>query len=338
MSDRVPHAEMVDVFCRALATRGVAADRAKEIALIFTDNTCDGVPSHGLHFFPGFVDDIDAGRVDPTADAVCVASFGALEQWDAQRGPGVLTATTAMARAVEMAKSSSMGCVALRNANHWTRAATYGLQAAAAGLMAISWSNTTRLMPPHGSSEKRLGNNPLCIAIPNADGETVLLDMALSQFSGGRTDVLRRTGGTFPVPGGYDEEGHLTTDPGAVRRSGRPLPIGYWKGSGLALCLDLLATLLSGGSATWQIAGSGADIGVGCVQIFIAFDLATIAEGQSPEQTIAAILADLGTAAPLEGERVTYPGQRSAETRRRNLADGIPVDAEIWQEVLALAG
>ncbi|MBT3342613.1 MAG: 3-dehydro-L-gulonate 2-dehydrogenase [Gemmatimonadetes bacterium] len=333
---RIPHAEMLDLFTQILLSRGFTPDRARETATIFTDNTCDGVPSHGLHRFPGFVQDIDKGRVDPAADATCSAAFGALEQWDANRGPGVLTATTAMARAVEIAQDSTLGCVALRNANHWMRAATYGLQAAAADCLAISWTNTTRLMPPHGSAEKRLGNNPLCIAVPSPDGDTVLLDMAISQFSGGRTDTLRRTGESFPVPGGYDEAGQLTTDPGAVRRSGRPLPIGYWKGSGLALCLDLLATLLSGGSATWQIAGDGANIGVGCTQVFIAFDLASIDDGRSKEETVASILADLGSAAPLEGEKVTYPGQRSADTRRLNLAEGIPVDAEIWQEACGM--
>jgi 3-dehydro-L-gulonate 2-dehydrogenase len=335
---RVPHDEMVDVFSRALEARSVAPDRAHKIAVILAESTCDGVPSHGLHRFPGIVEDIDAGRIVHSADAECVASFGALEQWDARQGPGVLTATTAMARAVEIAGVSTMGCVALRNANHWMRAATYGLQAAAAGCLAFSWTNTTRLMPPHGSAEKRIGNNPLCIAVPVAAGDPVLLDMALSQFSGGRTDTLRRTGGKFSVPGGYDTEGNLTTDPTQVRQSGRPLPIGYWKGSGLALCLDLLATLLSGGLATWQITGSGADVGVGCVQIFIAFDLASIDDGRSAEETVATILADFGTAIPLEGERVTYPGQRSAETRRENLAQGIPVDDEIWQAARRLAG
>ena len=333
--DRVPYAELVAEFSRVLEARGFTPDRAHDAARIFADNTCDGVASHGLNRFPGFVRDIAVGRVDPSAEAECVTSFGTLEQWDARRGPGVLTATAAMARALALARDSTIGCVALRNANHRMRAATYGLQAAAAGCLAVCWTNTTRLMPPHGSAEKRVGNNPLCVAVPGRDGEAVLLDMALSQFSGGRTDMLRRSGGTFPVPGGYDEEGRLTTDPGAVRRSGRPLPIGHWKGSGLALCLDLLATLLSGGLATWQIASEGADIGAGCSQVFLAFDLAAIDDGNAAE-TVAAVLADLATATPLEGERVTYPGQRSSEIRRRNMADGVPVDAEFWRETRSL--
>ncbi len=194
--NRVPYADLVAEFSRVLETLGFAPERARDTARIFADNTCDGVPSHGLNRFPGFVRDIATGRVDPSAEAECVASLGTLEQWDGRRGPGVLTATAAMARAVELARESTIGCVALRNANHWMRAATYGLQAAAAGCMAICWTNTTRLMPPYGSAEKRLGNNPLCVAVPAADGSAVLLDMALSQFSGGRTDLLRRSGGS----------------------------------------------------------------------------------------------------------------------------------------------
>ena len=84
------------------------------------------------------------------------------------------------------------------------------------------------------------------------------------------------------------------------------------------------------------LCADGANIGVGCTQVFIAFDLASIDDGRSKEETVAAILADLGTATPLAGERVTYPGKRSAETRRKHLAEGIPVDAELWQEACGL--
>jgi 3-dehydro-L-gulonate 2-dehydrogenase len=88
-------------------------------------------------------------------------------------------------------------------------------------------------MPPWGSAEAKIGNNPLCIAIPRGDSqEPLLLDMAMSQYSNGKLQVLSRAGRELPLAGGFDADGALTTDPAAILASRRALPVGYWKGSG----------------------------------------------------------------------------------------------------------
>ena len=132
------------------------------------------------------------------------------------------------------------------------RGGTYGWQAADAGVIGICWTNTLANLPPWGASVPALGNNPLIIAVPRPAGH-VVLDMAMSQFSYGALATYRRSGQLLPVDGGFDAEGHLTRDPAAIEASQRPLPIGYWKGSGLAMMLDMIAALLSGGLATHQI-------------------------------------------------------------------------------------
>src|SRR5205823_1096144 len=145
-----------------------------------------------------------------------------------------------------------LGCVALKNTNHWMRGGSYGWQAAEAGVIGICWTNTMPNLPPWGASDQRLGNNPLVIAVPRPPGH-VVLDMAMSQFSYGALASYRLRGEQLPVAGGFDIDGQLTRDPAAIEHSGRPLPIGFWKGSGLALMLDMLAALLSGGRATHQV-------------------------------------------------------------------------------------
>src|SRR5258705_6700051 len=132
------------------------------------------------------------------------------------------------------------------------RGGSFGWQAADAGVVGICWTNTMPNMPPWGAMEPRLGNNPLVIAVPRTTGH-VVLDMAMSQFSYGTLESYRMGGELLPVLGGFDLEGELSRDAGAIEASGRSLPIGYWKGSGLALMLDSLAALLSGGDATHQI-------------------------------------------------------------------------------------
>mgnify|MGYP005632738099 CR=1 FL=1 len=327
----IPYEQMVSEFRRVLGTTGFNADDAAILARVFASNSRDGVPSHGLNFFPGFIADVTSGRVDIKARAQPVVALGAMEQWDGQRGPGVLNAIASMERAIELARQHTVGAVALRNTSHWSRAGTYGLQAADAGCIGICWTNTTKLMPAYGGLDKRLGNNPLVLSIPRPDGDHVLLDMAISQFSGGRTGTHKRSGEPFPVPGGYDADGALTTDAANLERA---LPIGHWKGSGLALCLDLVAALLSGGKTTTQIARGGKEAGVS--QVYLAFDLSRVGDSAQMIDSVQEALNDLVSGEMVVGQQVTWPGQRSAGRRRDAERDGVPVEQQFWDQVLAL--
>ena len=214
------------------------------------------------------------------------------------------------------------------------RGGTYGWQAAEAGVIGICWTNTLPNLPPWGATDPRLGNNPLIIAVPRAAGH-VVLDMAMSQFSYGALATYRRRGEPLPVEGGFDSAGNLTRDPAAIEASKRPLPIGYWKGSGLSLLLDIVAALLSGGCATHQIpADSEREIEIS--QVFLALDHAAVAQNGAPNDMADQIIAHLqGHSSASEG-KVRYPGQRVLRARKRNLAEGILVDPEIWREVQSL--
>ncbi len=331
---RVPYPDMYNEFLRVLLKCGFRKDRAELCARLFADASRDGVPSHGLNRFPAFIADVRKGTVKIHAEPLLAESFGALERWDGREGPGPLNAHFCMGRAIALARQGSMGCAALKNTNHWQRAGNYGWQAAEAGCIGICWTNTIALMPPWGARERRLGNNPLVIAVPRPGGH-VVLDMAISQFSGGKVQIHRRSGELLPVEGGYDREGRLTRDANEIAESQRPLPIGYWKGAGLALMLDLVVTLISGGRATHEIGKLNQERSVS--QVFMAFDLARLAPGSIAEQVVNDVVDNLHTAEPDGANRkVLYPGERSLVARRENLEQGIPVEPSLWQEVKTL--
>ena len=212
-------------------------------------------------------------------------------------GVGLVNAHICMQRAVEIAEVHSIGCVGLSNTNHWMRGGAYGLQAAEAGYIGICWTNTTRLMPPWGSAEKKIGNNPLAIAIPRDEGH-ILLDMAMSQYSNGKLEVLRLQDKQLPLPGGYDTKGDLTVEPAEILDSQRALPIGYWKGSGLALVLDTMASVISGGQATHQIGKQKSEYAVS--QVFIAINATGMMGQNILNETVEAIINDFHTATPLD--------------------------------------
>jgi 3-dehydro-L-gulonate 2-dehydrogenase len=288
------------------------------------------VYSHGLNRFPAFVSYIRQGVVDVHAEPKLAQSFGVLEQWDGLRGPGNLNARFSMARAIELARRGTIGCVALRNTNHWMRAGSYGWQAAEAGVIGVGWTNTIPNLPPWGAKAPRVGNNPLFFAVPRPGGH-VVLDMAMSLYSYGKLGTYRLAGRELPVEGGYDERGNLTRDPAAILKSSRLLPAGYWKGSGLSLVLDMTAAILSGGAATWQFDKT---VETGASQMFIAFDASRLG-AEYVARVAREILSDFHRAEPAEpGERVYYPGERTLLTRQESLAQGVVVEESIWRQVV----
>jgi 3-dehydro-L-gulonate 2-dehydrogenase len=258
------------------------------------------------------------------------AARGSLERWNGRGGVGNLNAWQSMERAVALARVHGVGWVALAHTNHWMRGGTYGWQAAEAGVIGLCWTNTMPNLPPWGSSTPLLGNNPLVIAVPRPEGHLVL-DMAMSQFSYGALESHRSRGEFLPVDGGFDSAGKLTRDPAAIEASGRPLPIGYWKGSGLALMLDLLAGLVSGGRVTHEIVADP-ERETDLSQVFITLDLSSIGDPAVAAKIAGQVVSHLQSSLP-PGEQVRYPGQNVLKIRNESLAKGIEVDPALWKEI-----
>lgn len=318
---RIPFDELQQTLTALLLRQGFTPARAELCARLFAESTLDGVYSHGLNRFPRFLRTIANGSIDIHAEPALVSSSGALERWDGRLGPGNLNAHACMARAIALAATHGIGLVALSGTNHWMRGGSYGWQAADAGFIGICWTNTMPNLPPWGGTEATLGNNPLVLAVPREGGH-VVLDMAMSQFSYGALDSYRRRGELLPVEGGFDAEGNLTRDPAAIEQTRRLLPAGFWKGSGLALLLDILAASLSGGNATHQIEPDP-ERETGLSQVFLAI------QPGADHSTANRVLASLGSG-------IRYPGQRILETRAGNLAHGVPVDDALWRDLLGL--
>ncbi len=330
---RIPFEQMQDTLARVARGLGFATARAEMCARLFAETTCDGVYTHGINRFPRFVAMVRNGAIDVNGEPVVTARLGGLERWDGRRGPGNLNAWSAMEGAMALCREHGIGCVALGNTNHWMRGGTYGWQAADAGFIGICWTNTMPNLPPWGGTEPCIGNNPLVIAVPRARG-AVVLDMAMSQFSYGALESYRKRGEMLPLDGGFDGEGKLTRDPAAIEASQRPLPVGYWKGSGLSVLLDAVATMLSLAKATHQIAADSLRE-TGLSQVFVAIHPAAV--GANGDAVIDGIVDSLHECAANEG-RVRYPGERTLQIREENRRLGLPVEEAVWAEVEGMAG
>jgi len=328
----IPATEMQSVFTRILLQNGFTNDSAKQCAEIFTSSSEDGVYTHGVNRFAQFVSYVRKGYVKPGAQPVLKNKMGAIEQWDGGLGPGPLNAMFATERAMQISNENGIGCVALSNSNHWMRGGTYGWKAAKAGYAFIGFTNTIANMPAWGALNSKLGNNPLVIALPYKE-QAIVLDMAMSQYSFGTMEFAQMENRMLDQDGGFDINGKLTRDPSAIIESRRPLSIGYWKGAGLALLLDMLATILSGGLSTHEI--TSREIEYGLSQVFIAINISKLGDHSAMAVVLENIIHDYHQSIAADpANKIIYPGERVLETRKRNQQQGIPVLKEVWEEII----
>jgi 3-dehydro-L-gulonate 2-dehydrogenase len=157
----------------------------------------------------------------------------------------------------------------------------------------------------------------------------------MSQFSYGKMETFKNEGKKLPYPGGFNKKNELTTDPGEILESWRPLPLGYWKGASFSLMLDILAATLSGGISTHQIRSCASESKIS--QVFIAIHLKSLQNFPSIENTIDLIIKDLQKSKPeSETSVIRFPGENVAKIRDENQKEGIPVNREIWKKILGL--
>ncbi len=331
---RIDYLEIEPVLKTILLNHGFSAGRAGLCARLITETSLDGVYSHGVNRFPVFIDSVQKGIVKPDNNPSLVQSLNNYENWDGNLGPGNLNAWFCMERTVDLARENGMAVLSLRNTNHWMRGGTYGLQAANENCIGVCMTNTKPNMPAWGGREAKVGNNPIVVAVPH-EPYPIVLDMAMSQFSYGKMEVLEQRGEKLPSVGGFDKDFQLTDEPGAILESGLALPMGYWKGSGLSMLIDLLVSILSGGSTTRDIGKNNEEYGLS--QLFIAFDLDQLSDKENSARAIQDVTESLLETTAMEaGGQVFYPGQQTWLRREENRKQGIPVDRHNWEKITAL--
>ena len=329
----VQYEEAVKRMARGLE-RFLNAQDAKRFAEIFAGNSLDGVYSHGMNRYPRYLSDMESGLCDAkVTQAERVSGLGGLEVWDAHFGVGPLIAQQMAERAIELARTHGIACVALRNNSHWLRAGRYGLMMADAGMMGLCMTNTCMNLVAYGAKEPSTGNNPITIAIPRRAGSLVM-DMAVSQYAFGKLEIMAQEGSMLDTPCGYDTDGNLTNDPKKIVKSGLMTPMALWKGSALSIMIDLMVSMLSLGRTSLAI-GTPADGEKGMSQMFVCMNPAAVIDMDKAEAQMEKTIAFLNSLEPKDGVHgVHAPGENLEKTRARNRECGIPVTEDTWQKIV----
>lgn len=320
---------LTETIAATFAAVGLSPEGASTVAESLVDADRRGIPSHGAMLVPMYVDRIRNGSVTTREKAEVVLDAGAVAVLDAHHTLGQLTGDQAMALAVGKAKDYGVGAVAVRRAFHFGGAFRYVQAATQAGCVGVAAANTRPLMPAPGGAGPVIGNNPLAFGVPNGEGEPIVLDMALSEAALGKIRLAASEGRAIPETWATDAEGEPTTDPEAAI-AGMLLPIGGPKGYGLALIVDVLTGVLSGGQSGAGVKGLYADTSVpnDCAHFFLALDVGSFGDPQGFAERLHELANQVTSSPRAPGtERLLLPGQLEAERFAEAAEYGVAVDS-----------
>jgi LDH2 family malate/lactate/ureidoglycolate dehydrogenase len=326
---------LLSVASAALERFGMTASDARDASRILVLADLFGIHTHGVERIGSYVERMRLGGINPRPRITREVVAPALVRIDGDNGVGPLIGVRALEAATEIARQTGVAAVFARGSNHFGAIAPYTFMAAEAGFASIIGSNATTTMAPWGGREARLGNNPLAFGIPNPKGRPVILDMALSVAARAKIRNALERGETIPPTWATDRDGRPTTDPRQAL-SGFLLPIGGYKGSGLALIVDGLAGLLSGAAYLTHV-GSWVDAPAepqNLGHIFIVIDTARLGTSDWLASRIADFCEILRGTPPADpNQPVLVPGEIELERLERQRRDGIMLDARVIAEL-----
>jgi uncharacterized oxidoreductase len=320
---------------------GSHADEVDAVAGNLIDANLTGHDSHGIGMLPRYADAFVEGGLVANAHVRVLHDAGALLRLDGQAGFGQVIGREAMALGTERALATGSCVVALGNSHHLGRIGAWAEAAAAAGLVSIHFVNVVarNIVAPFGGGDARFGTNPFCAGVPLAGREPVILDFATSVIAQGKTRVAYNKG--EPVAPGclIDDHGAPTCDPRftVVPPFGALLAFGAHKGYGLALMCELLGGALAAGLTQRDADASPRRVLNGMLSILI--DPARLGVDRTAfEREALAVLDWVRASPPRDGfDAVRIAGEPERAMRARRSAEGVPVDATTWQEIVQAA-
>lgn len=305
-----------------LAGGGFRPQQAEQTAEVLVWANARGVDSHGVLRIPRYVEMVEAGTIDPTANPAVVERKGAISVLEGARAPGATAMVATMQEAIAQASRFGLGWCSARNITHAGAIGYYALQAAEKGCIGIVMTASGPLMAYHGSRGSAVSTNPLAIAAPSSEGEQpIVLDMSTANAALGKVMAAKDAGKSIPPDWGVDEQGQVTTDPKEVATL---TPLGGPKGSGLSLMIEILASTLINNSVVAPALTGGAGGRMNGIAIAVQID----AFGQSDRfgenvmhlaKALKAVPLAAGTAS------ILMPGERGFAEAASRRARGIPL-------------
>jgi delta1-piperideine-2-carboxylate reductase len=329
MSKFVAEKELMALVERALVRHGMSEKNASAVAYVCVAAERDGSTGHGLFRLAGYIATLKTGWVDGKATPVVDNTTPGIVRVDACNGFAQAALEAAKLPAIEKVRQNGVCVIAVRHSHHlaalWPDVEMFARE----GLVALAVVSSIRRVVPWGGRTPVYGTNPMAFAVPRSNGDPLVFDQASSAMAFGEVGVAAQRGQPVPEGVGVDRSGQPTTNAQAIVDGGSLLPFGSYKGSSIAMMVEVLAAALTGGNFSFE------------------FDLATCPGAQTPRTGEFVLLIDpqqtgennfagridiLVDALHASGQN-RLPGDRRYQNRKQSMARGVLVSDEMMRQI-----
>lgn len=327
----VPIPELEETALSILQQVRVPHGQAVQIVEVLVDTELRGYSDHGILSLARLVDRCREGAVNPAPQPRIIRESPAAILLDADKGCGIITSRKAMAWCIEAARSQGIASAGVTNSSHFIGCSFYLEMAARAGKIGFACGTASKAMAPPGGQTAILGTNPLGYAYPARRHDPVVLDMATTASAAAKISLSALEGRTIPSGLITDAAGNPTTDPHALKEGGLMLPMGGYKGFGLAMVVDCLAGVLTG--AGFALSGGITHGQAG--HFFWVVNVEAYMPIHKFQSRVDEQLDEIKQARRLPGTtEILVPGERGQRRRRELRRTGqVPLKAASWAEL-----
>ena len=337
----------VDIF----RTIGCPDDHAHTAAEALLSADLRGIDSHGVARLVGYVRLHEAGRANPKPQLRVVHETPSTAVVDGDSGLGLVVAPYAMQIAIQKAANCGTGWVSVQNSNHFGIAGYHALAAVRREMIGIAMTNASALVAPTFSTERLLGTNPICVAIPAGEEPPFVADLATTTAANGKLEILQRKDEPAPLGWIQDKSGQPSINPHELKNGGALLPLGgdrehgSHKGYALGAVVDIFSAVLSGANYGPWVPPFPAYVpmptgmpGKGIGHFFGAMRIDAFRPTDEFKNHMDNWIRRFRRATPAPGhEKVLIPGDPEREMEAQRLAAGIPLLPAVVEDLRALA-
>jgi LDH2 family malate/lactate/ureidoglycolate dehydrogenase len=332
-------AELTTFATQLLQAVGVTPAKSRLVAESLVAANLRGVDSHGVQLLPYYIEQLEFGDMDVHADGRVMLESGACLLYDGKNGIGQPIAETCCAHAVRIARANGVAMVVARESNHFGAAAFWAQKISAEDQIGIVMCNASALVPPWQGKQPRLGTNPICVSVPGGEEKPWLLDMATTTVAAGKI-FKAMINGQPEIPAGWamDAEGVPTTSTETALK-GLLMPLGGYKGSGLAMMAEILCAVLGGGAMSTELGGiriRGSQVRAS--QMFLAIDIARFIALDEFRARMDLLIRTMKYTPPAKGySEVLVAGEPELRMEEERTRTGIPVGHGTWHALCEAA-
>jgi LDH2 family malate/lactate/ureidoglycolate dehydrogenase len=330
---------LIEIADALLRGAGTPADEAATVARHVIGANLAGHDSHGIIQIPTYIDRVDKGDIVPGAEWKIVQESPTTTVVDGHWGFGYVANERAMQYTIEKADKQNIAAATVFRQGHIGRLAAYPLMAAERGMISMITADSGRgpkHVAPFGGKEKRLGTNPISIAMPSDLDGPFFIDMATSSVAAGKINLALARNSDIPEGWILDKDGQATTNPADFKAGGPLLPLGGtegYKGYGLSAMVEIFSGILTGLGHGVEPTGKHND---GC--FMACFKVEAFRDLKTFKAEVTDFAHYLKDTMPAEGfEEVFYPGEIEHKNEVSRGKDGVAVEDATWDKLTALA-